>query len=145
MQFATRKKPTSQSMQDIVPMVDVLLVALEKENIINDQRLGESLARQWSTRLMPWRKIEMKLTAKGFSRDTIAAIKDNADSTDSMADEDTLARDYAARKKLGVFRPAATEQDAPDSTAAQKKYQKDLAKMARAGFSYGAAQRALKP
>ncbi|MDI9313982.1 MAG: RecX family transcriptional regulator [Hydrotalea sp.] len=159
-QFAARKKPTSQSQQEILPLVETLLAALERENIINDQRLAESLTRQWAVRLLPWRKIEMKLTAKGFGRDTISAIKETIDNDTTMdrnpTDEESLARDYAQRKKLGAFRPGANHTElsnaddamddaepvAPD--AARKLYQKDLAKMARAGFSYGAATRALK-
>ena len=153
MQFATRKKPTSQTLQEILPLVETLLTTLEKENIINDQRLAETLARQWMVRLLPWRKIEMKLTVKGFDRTTIAAMKESIEGDDTMQDEETLARDYARRKKLGVFRQARGNHDAPDargdsvdhSLADRKQHQKDLAKMARAGFSYGAAQQALKP
>ncbi len=141
-------------MQDILPMVDSLLGLLEKENIIDDKRLVASLARQWQERLMPFRKIESKLMAKGFERETIEDIKNQLENNNQLADEETMARDYAARKKLGAWRVAKEEsnEDAHEEndgnesnqTRAQKNYQKDLAKMARAGFSYNAAQKALK-
>lgn len=153
-QFSSQKKPTDQAMQDILPMVDNLLGLLEKENIIDDKRLAASLARQWQERLMPFRKIESKLMAKGFERETIENIKNQLENNNQLADEETMARDYAARKKLGAWRMAHEESHEENNednngneskqTKAQKNYQKDLAKMARAGFSYNAAQKALK-
>ncbi|MGI9461948.1 MAG: regulatory protein RecX [Alphaproteobacteria bacterium] len=140
-QFALRKKPSGQSMKDITPWIDEVLLTLEKENIINDDRLAKNLASQWQTRLIPFRKIAIKLHSKGFEKKTIDEVKTTLDKNGMLEDEESLAKHYAMQKKLGVF---ATKKITGDKHTTQKNYQKDLAKMARAGFSYHAAQKALQ-
>lgn len=168
-QFAERHRPSEQPLHDIIPLIDSVIAQLEQENIINDQRLAESLNQQWRTRGLARRKITSKLYQKGFARtlvEQISRANESAEENDETHGEEALARAFAIRRKLGPYRHRPTDNtdaDTPDqennndadgdeqaeenrgrATMASKIMQKDLAKLARAGFAYDVAKKILK-
>ena len=86
---------------------------------VNDERYAENAVRRLSQSGKSARFIQQKLMADGIAPDEIEKHL----STDEDLDR---ARVFAQKKHLG------------------RDYQKDLAKLARAGFSYETAQEVLK-
>lgn len=101
--------------------------------LISDRRVAEGLCRSMRARGASHRAIVEKLKAKGVKAEAAAAALAEADES---ADEPELAaaRALVRRRRLGPFRE-------PSSRAANG--QKDLARLARAGFSFEVARRAL--
>ena len=88
------------------------------QGYINDERYVESCVRRWSELGKSHQVIRQKLLAEGMSEDMFSQYL-------SAQDEIEIARRFVQKKHLG------------------KDYQKDLAKMARAGFSYEVAKEVL--
>ena len=86
---------------------------------VNDNRYVENAVQRLSAMGKSARFIYQKLSAEGLDSDTIQTF---------LQDEDDLTRaqTFVRKKRLG------------------KDYEKDLAKLARAGFNYDVARRALK-
>ncbi len=97
---------------------------------INDKRYGENLVRRLSDAGKSARYIAMKLNQDGLEATLIETLISNTDSDDLER-----AKKYVRKKKLGFYRPQNMHADY---------YKKDLAALARAGFSYETAQMALK-
>lgn len=115
-------------------LVDELIERFEASGLLDDARYAESLARGLQTRGASRRGIRHKLRARGVSAETIdAAI--TASGRDSDDAELDAARAFVRRRRLGPHRP-------PDKRA--ERYQRDLAALARAGFSFDTARRALE-
>lgn len=102
---------------------DTLVPELERAGFLNDALYAKALTGSLQRRGLPKRSIAMKLAAKGVTADE-----------SQLAEQDDLeaARLFAKRKRLGPF---ATRLRDP---------QKDMAAMARAGFSYEVAMKILK-
>lgn len=109
-------------------LIDTLLAKLEAGGWLNDARFAESrtatLARRGGSR----RAIAAKLRGKGVSA---ALVAQNVCALDDQA----AAFAFAKRKHLGVFRPGETSPE---------RLRKDMAAMARAGFSFGVIRAALR-
>ena len=99
--------------------IERILEKMKELGYINDERYAENAVRRLSESGKSTRFIRQKLSAEGISEDVLEKY---------LSDEDELTRatTFAHKKHLG--------QD----------YQKDLAKLARAGFSYEIAQQVLK-
>lgn len=111
--------------------IDSLLERFAASRIIDDRRLSESLVRGQRARGASTRKIEGKLRARGVDAETIdAALGEGGARGD---DELEAAHNYARRRRL------AERYDL--SVPAEK--QKALAALARQGFSFDVARRAL--
>lgn len=110
-------------------MIDALVLKLEASGWVNDARFAESrtatLARRGGSR----RVIAMKLRGKGVSAELVS---------ENIAglDDEEAALAFAKRKRLGPFRQGETTQE---------RARKDIAAMARGGFSYGVIKKALAP
>lgn len=111
---------------DFSEMIDAVVEKCLNAGLVNDQSYAEtktaSLRRRGSSR----RKIEAHLAAKGVDRGTIEAVLDDDQGSDTEA-----AITYARRRRLGPFRKTADR---------QKRRDKDLAAMCRAGFSFDIAR-----
>ena len=108
--------------------VDALIVKLEQSGYVNDERFAESRTARLVRRGTSRRGIVAKLRGKGVNADLAqASIVDVDDAAAAIA--------FAKRKRLGAFRVG-------DASADRKR--KDIAAMARAGFSYGISKRALE-
>lgn len=94
---------------------------------LNDNRYTENQIRTMIQQGKSERYMTMKLATAGIDSDTVHHILQGFNS-----DELERAIRYAQKKKLGIYNPK------PDSDR-----QKDLAKMARAGFSYDIAYKSL--
>ena len=89
------------------------------------------------------RRIALYLSQKGVKKDDIAsALSSNEDEGgDSAEQEEEAARAFARRRGLGPYRKAG--QGARDAQAEAKVRAKEIASLARAGYSYDTAKRVL--
>lgn len=111
--------------------IDALLERFAQSHIIDDRRLSESLVRGQRARGASARKIEGKLRQRGVAPETIATALGEASARGD--DELEAAQNYARRRRL------AARHDL--SIPAER--QKALAALARQGFSFDVARRAL--
>ncbi|MDV7338174.1 RecX family transcriptional regulator [Terasakiella sp. A23] len=120
------------SVQDGIDWVEDILNKLEKANFINDKTYAEGRASALHRKGTSLRVIRMKLVEKGVSEDDINyaldALREETESPDLERD---AAIALARRRRLGPWR-------LPEKREALK--EKDLAAMARAGFSYDLAR-----
>lgn len=104
--------------------------------LIDDARFAASRLRGLRRRGTSTRQAQARLAAKGIDAETIAATlaeeKEASGAEEGEADtEEKAARAYARRRRLGPYRR-------PDTREANR--ERDLAAMARAGFSYRLAK-----
>ena len=109
-------------------LIDAAVAALVALGLIDDARFAEVRATTLAGRGLSRRRIVAGLAAKGISRETVAAT------AAAEVDELAQARRYVERRRLGKFRRGGV-------TEASRA--RDLAALARAGFSYGIAAKAL--
>lgn len=114
-------------------LVEELVDRYQASGLIDDARYAESLARGLRARGASRQGIRHKLRARGVSAEAIDAALAAAgrDSDDAELD---AARAFVRRRRLGPHRP---EQQRAE------RYRRDLAALARAGFSFDVARRAL--
>lgn len=102
--------------------------------LVDDARFTAARAATLRRRGASARSLSAKLAGKGVDRtliaETLQTERDRSEEEGTNAEEDA-ARAYAKRRRLGPFRR-------PDLRAGHR--DKDLASMARAGFSYGLAK-----
>ena len=96
---------------------------------LNDDRYAENQIRLMISQGKSERYMAAKLAGAGIDSDTVHQILQEFDSN-----ELSRAIRYAKKKKLGIYRLKATDTDT----------KKDLATMARAGFSYEITCKALR-
>lgn len=106
--------------------------------ILDDRRYALAYARGQRARGASARKIEQALRAKGVQSELArAALAELAVEADAATDLDA-ARRLVQKRRLGPHRPAA-----PDAETERALWRKDLARLARAGFSFETARAAL--
>ena len=103
---------------DVRQWIDEIVDEMKRLNYVNDQRYCENKIRQYLNAGKSNRYIISKLTEAGINPEVVRSFLPN--------DELEQAQIFARKKHLG------------------KDFQKDLAKLARAGFSYDIAQKVLK-
>ena len=115
------------------PMIEDLIKRYLSSGLLNDNSFAEAKAATLRRQGKSRRAIEAKLQAKGLGKKDIAAAMDKAGGGDDAELE--AARSLAKKKKLGRHRvkPLKDPKDA----------RKEMAAMARAGFSFDVAKRAL--
>lgn len=124
------------SQEDAAPLVDAVITHFLAHGLLNDDRFALDWALTLQKRGTSRRLIQHKLREKGLASQHI----DSALSilvSQSGEWETEAARKYAERRRLGPFRSI------PDDSWERR--QKDLASMARAGFSFDLAKRVLEP
>lgn len=117
-------------------LVDTIVLRYRDAGLIDDAAFAQARARALFARGTAVRGIVLRLRRKGVSDDDIAAAIAGLDpDANGNADIRTLDRDaaraLARRRRLGPWRRGPTD----DGTRAR-----DLAALARAGFSYGIAR-----
>ncbi|WP_138379815.1 regulatory protein RecX [Luteithermobacter gelatinilyticus] len=130
----TREVPVSpETMQEISCWIDEIIATCRKMGMVDDRFYAESRARTLIRRGNSRLKIFQKLRAKGLS---IALIEEVlADLQEEMADPELVAAiKYVRRRRFGPFSGVQTD---------EQQTQKQMAAMARAGFSYDMAQKVL--
>lgn len=114
--------------------VDALVDRFQASGLLDDRAYAESRAMTLHRRGVPARGIRARLMEKGVAPDHIevalAGLAGTGDNTDFAA-----AVNLARRRRLGVYRPLPAREDMRE---------KDLAALARAGFSYDIARRILE-
>ena len=110
--------------------IDNAITTAEKNAYLNDERYAATQVRHWIEQGKSERYMMAKLEQAGIDPNISHRLLTESDSTDQER-----ARRFLKRKHLGPYRP----------TADQALYRtKDLAALARAGFSYDVAQSALQ-
>ena len=111
--------------------IDEIITYCEKYGYINDNRYAETKINNYLLSGKPARYIKQKMQQKGVDESTVDKILQN-----SNIDETQLALNFAAKKKIGPFRPQVQD--------SRQYLQKDLATLVRAGFSYEIARQVLE-
>jgi regulatory protein len=101
--------------------------------VLNDARFAKNLASQLTTRGKSSRMIAQKLTLRGVSRELTGELMATRREAEPEAELEA-ARAFARKRRLGAYRDAETR-------ALYR--QKDLASLARQGFSFDIAKLAL--
>lgn len=97
------------------------------KNFVSDERFAEFKISAYLRTGKPKRYIEQKLKQKGIDNKTIEKVFDNTE-----YNEHEVALSFAKKKKIGIFRK--------DLDKRKEFYQKDLATLVRAGFSFDIAK-----
>ena len=121
------------SRDELEAAVSQLVARYQRSGLVNDARFAEASIRGLRQRGMGERAIVYRLSAKGVEADTAREALGRVDADQEEPELEAAIR-FAKRRKLGAFR--TTE-------ATTKERRKDLQALARAGFSYAVAQRAL--
>jgi regulatory protein len=103
--------------------------------VLDDARFARNLARQLNARGKSARAIAQKLNQRGVPSGVASELMTERKQAEPGAELEA-ARNYARKRRLGVYRHA-DERDAYRH--------KDLASLARQGFSFDIAKRALGP
>jgi regulatory protein len=113
--------------------IEVVVARMIDAGLVDDGAYARGLAQSLHRRGMPLRAIAQRLRTKGVPREAIeealARVRDAEPDADLVA-----AWAHARRKRLGPFR---------DEDARAERRQRDLASLARAGFSYGLARQVI--
>jgi len=121
---------------EFVPMLDKLIERYKSVGLLNDEVFARSKVASLRRKGMGRQGIVAKLQAKGLSQEQIKSALKEIDEDKEDAELEA-AREYVRRKKLGMHRTKT-----PDDL--KKHTQKELASLARAGFSYEVARKALE-
>lgn len=123
--------------EEAAKLVDEVIETVSRLGWIDDEAFTESKVKGLVRRGVSKRAIEARLTQKGVSSDLIRSKLEEygQDGEEPRDAEHTAACAFVRRHKLGPYR-------ADDETRAALR-QKDLARMARAGFSFDQARKAL--
>lgn len=112
-----------------------LVERYQGSGVLDDARFAKNLASQLTARGKSTRAIQQKLSQRGVSSDVTDELmtKRRADEPDAELD---AARTYVRKRRLGPYRSAETRDEYRH---------KDLATLARQGFSFDTAKKALGP
>ena len=123
------------NIEEAQPLIDAVIHELRETGILDDSRFAQLWIDYLRRRGTSRRMIFKKLTEKGVSQDKISVALEAYTTDDESDPEHTSAVAYATRRRLGPYRrPFDPDPD---------RRRKDLAAMARAGFSYGIAKAVL--
>jgi regulatory protein len=111
--------------------IDALVTRLQQSGVLDDARFAATTARGLRSRGSSARMIRHKLRSKGVAEHDVAAA---LTATREEGDELDAACEFVRRKRLGPHR---------DPEQRKARAQRDLAALARAGFSFDVARCAL--
>ena len=131
-------------------MIEATVSRMEALGYIDDRRYGRALVRRLRARGGSLRRVAARLYEKGIA----SALRDDLlEETRTPQAELQAALTYARRRRLGIHRTAArgrrfpapeeSEEIGVDPQAEDTQRQRDLATLARAGFGFDIASRAL--
>jgi regulatory protein len=115
---------------EVLEWVGTLVDKLIRNGLINDQAYAEQKAHSLRASGRSARVIAQKLRMKGVAADV---VEQKLAAVTAEVPEDAAARIWARKKRLGPFRR--------DGRTRQENRQRDLAAMARAGFSFSTAKK----
>lgn len=131
-------KHHEQNAEDFYPLLDEIIERYKSSGLLNDDLYCFSRVRSLYERGHSQRMIYTKLMQKGLTRDqittAIAEYIEREGYNDQKECEYKAAEKYARKRRLGPYRiPPQPE-----------RYEKDIAAMARAGFSYSVTKSVLQ-
>lgn len=129
-----RERLDDAATADLDREADALVARLVATGVIDDQRYAETLARGQRGRGASSLAIAQKLRARGVCEGDIVAAIRAADGDEGSPDL-AAARAFVRRRRLGRYRPPAEREALA---------RRDLAALARAGFGFDIARRALE-
>jgi regulatory protein len=116
-------------------VIEQLVEKYKKSGILNDAAFAEAKVKSLRREGRSRRAILQKLGLKGISGSLVAeALQKNADEISPEEAEENAARAFMRRRKMGPFRKTPVDVNVR---------RKDLAALARAGFSLDIARRVL--
>ena len=115
-------------------LIDELVVRYLAAGLLDDRVYAEGRVRTMRRRGSSARLIHLKLRQKGVADEVIAEVLASLDG-DRAEPEVAAAAALARRRRLGPFRPPGEREE---------KHEKDLAALARVGFSYDVARRVIE-
>jgi regulatory protein len=128
-----RRRGTPEDPREARPLIQELAARYQASGLINDDRLAQNALDSLRSRGASSRAIAHKLRARGVDASVIDATL-ATEKRESRGAELEAARALVKKKRLGSLRPEAER-------AANSR--KDLAALARAGFDFDTARRAL--
>jgi regulatory protein len=114
------------------PLVEEVLERCARAGLLDDARYAEAGIASLRRRGGSIRTIRARLASRGVDRETIAAAL-AAEDVDEQATEEAAAHALARRRRLGPYRAGGRE----------RWREKDIAALARAGFSFDLARRVI--
>ncbi len=115
--------------------VDAIIAKFQRLGFLNDTEYAAMRARGLHAKGTPIKGIRFQLKQKGVGEEDIAAALDALIDEEEAPDLDLAAAvKLARRRRLGPFR-------SDDPEVRRERREKDMAALARAGFSYDIAQR----
>lgn len=121
------------SREELEAAVSQLVARYQRSGLVNDARFAEASIRGLRQRGLAERAIVHRLSAKGVEPDTAREALGRVDADQEEPELEAALR-FVRRRKLGPHRT---------TPVTAKERRKDLQALARAGFSYEVAQRAL--
>jgi regulatory protein len=113
--------------------IEELVQRYQSSGVLDDVRFATNLASQLSARGKSARAISQKLAQRGVSEQVASELRTARREAEPSAELDA-ARTYVRKRRLGSFRPPEKREEFR---------QKDLAALARQGFSFDTARKAL--
>jgi regulatory protein len=125
-----------EQMEAWLSSIEVLLDRLQRSGLLDDARYAQSTAESLLRRGQSLKKVQLKLRSKGLNPDQIAeGLKVVRALNDGREPDGAAALAYARRRRIGPYRRAPAD---------EAKRRKELAALARAGFSYGLARKVVE-
>jgi regulatory protein len=115
----------------VAPLIEALLARYRDSGLIDDRRFARARAEKLQARGASRRLIALKLVQSGVEREIVEQVLAEQGGAERELE---AAAAYIKRKRLGQFRAASEQLDAR---------RKDLARLARQGFDFDTAARAL--
>ena len=113
-------------------IVAEMLDRYQKNGLVDDRRYGATMARGLVERGVSRQAIRTKLYARGITASVIDEVVNELSTNDPS--EVSAARALAKKRSLGSYRPESERRE---------NYRRDLGILARAGFDFDTAKRAL--
>jgi regulatory protein len=120
---------------DVTPHLEIVEATLQRyqqSGLVDDRRYSLSMAQSLVARGASRQAIRVKLYARGVTQDVIDEVLQNLGAR--QGSELDAARALVRKRRLGHYRAAAEQRD---------NYRRDLGILARAGFDFDTARRAL--
>jgi regulatory protein len=115
-------------------LVEALILRFQQSGLLDDPRYAAAKAASLQRRGGSRRVIAGRLARQGVAAELIAETLHGSDGSDLAA-----ACAFIRRRRLGVYRASASRPGAPEKDSVMK----DMAALARAGFSFDIARRVL--
>lgn len=115
--------------------VDEIIARFLDTGLLDDKAYADGRARSLHARGNSRKSILMKLRAKGIETDLIDDVLSAIGGEENEDVDMAAARRFAKRRRLGPYR---------DPSQREERREKDLAALARAGFSYDVARRTIE-